>query len=792
MLAHHCKSRVIAHGLTSALVISLTALCAPGALAAASSGTAGTTGATGTTGKAALARVADSTRATLKPPVVLPAVLRAASGTAATARASSVAVPGYNPTALRSAYDLATASAHDGRGQTVAIVSAYADPSAAADLAAYRKHFGLPACNQAKGCLQVLNEHGSPENLPAPDATWASSDATALDAVSALCPLCRLILVEASSNSVADLGTAVDTAVAKGAKTIVFGGFETESPAQDVDDHYFNHPGVAIIAPAGDNGYGTSYPADLPYVTSVGGTSLTRSKFNTRHWAETAWSLTGSGCSTLEPKPSWQTEDANPVTGCMNRTLNDVAADADPTTGAAVYNSYGTTQDWAQQGGTILAASIVAAVYALAGTPAADTYPASYPYQHHRYLNDVTFGSNGSCLYVPQYLCNAGPGFDGPTGLGTPDGTGAFSAQGVDPVTVMDPGTQDGEAGTAISLRISGFDSRARATLRYTATGLPRGLRITLVPRSINAQITGILPTTDGSYTVTVTATDTKTHRRASTRFAIVGAGSLTPTTPVTTAIDTDSSFATPPAFGQCLDSGAGTADTTVTIQSCTGTAEQLWTYLPEGAPGAPDEITINGLCLGLAAGTVDLATCSRAIATQSWRQLYGGVLENTGTGTCLQAGASWTNPLTLQPCDNAEGYQVWHLLGGTVQSGVQGMCMAFDYSETPTEPASITIEPCGQAGADYVYSFGQQGQIIASYGCVVPEGNSLEASGSSVEGNGCGTSGYSSWLVLANGQLANEGDGLCIDDPGNSTVAGTQLVMAPCYGALGEIWALA
>jgi hypothetical protein len=768
MRAYARMLRAATAGVSPALAIALTVLSSAPAQASA---------VTGHVASASTARLAGTT-GTARPPAARPASINARPAKA------SAAIPGYTPAALRSAYNVVKTAPHGGRGLTVAVVSAYSDPRAAADLAVYRKHFHLSACSTASKCLRIVNEHGNTRPLPTPDPSWAASDAIALDAVSGLCPGCHLLLIEASSNLDQDLDPAVSTAVAKGAKVVIYGAYGTESPAQDVYDHYFNHPGVAIIAPAGNGGATRTFPADLPDVTAVGGTTLTRTRFSTRHWAEVAWDLTGSGCSALEPKPSWQNVDANPSTGCMNRTANDVAADADPATGAAVYNSYGTTQHWVKAGGTMLAGAIVAAVYALAGAPARGTYPASYPYEHHRYLYDVSHGNNGSCLLLPQYLCNARKGFDGPTGLGTPDGTGAFAAKGTDPVTVMDPGTQDDEAGTAFSVRISGLDSRPGGTLRYSAKGLPAGLKISAVPKSASARISGILPTAEASYTVTVTAKDAKTGKVATTRFAIVAAGSLTPATPVTGAIDTDSSFQTPPAFGQCLDSGAGTAGTTVTIQSCTGTAEQLWSYVPQGKPGGPAEIKINGLCLGLAAGTVDLATCDTATSSQNWRQLYGGPLEDLGAGKCLDAG-NYANPLTLQACDTAIGYQQWHLLGGTVQSGVHGMCVATDRSQGLSQPATMVIEPCGLSGQDYVYSFGLDGRIYASTGCI-------SAAGDGTVDSICGTNGADQWIPLANGELVNEELALCLDDPGNSTVAGTQLVVRACYGTLGEIWALA
>ncbi len=330
---------------------------------------------------------------------------------------------GYGPSDLQSAYNLPSAAA--GSGQTVAVVDAQDDPSAESDLATYRAQYGLPACTTANGCFHKVDQSGG-TNYPSADPGWAGEISLDLDMVSAVCPQCHILLVEAASPSLADLGTAVNKAVSLGARYVSnsYGG--AENPAEtSLDNQYFNHPGVAITASAGDSGYGAQFPAASQYVTAVGGTSLSRGG-NTRGWSESVWSTdsthgTGSGCSADEPKPSWQTAD----TGCAHRTIADVSAVADPATGVAVYDSY-SASGWNVFGGTSASSPIVAATYALAGTPAAGTYPASYPYGGASALNDVTTGSNGTC--APSYLCTAGSGYDGPTGLGTPNGTAAFTS----------------------------------------------------------------------------------------------------------------------------------------------------------------------------------------------------------------------------------------------------------------------------------------------------------------------------------------------------------------------------
>ena len=327
---------------------------------------------------------------------------------------------GYGPSDLQSAYNLPSATA--GSGETVAVVDAYDDPNAEADLQVYRAQYGLPVCDTANGCFEKVNQEGQASPLPPAAGTnsWDVEESLDIDMVSAICPNCHIILVEANSNDNSDMYTAEDEAVALGAKFVSNSWSSSEYSGETQDDQYFNHPGVAITASGGDYGYGVSYPAASQYVTSVGGTTLTQDSSTARGWTETAWSGTGSGCSAYEPKPSWQTD-----TGCVKRTDNDVSAVADPNTGVAMYDSY-SEGGWIEVGGTSVSSPIVASTFALAGTPATGTYPSSYPYLNAAGgLNDVTSGSNGTC--TPAYLCTAGPGYDGPTGLGTPDGISAFT-----------------------------------------------------------------------------------------------------------------------------------------------------------------------------------------------------------------------------------------------------------------------------------------------------------------------------------------------------------------------------
>ncbi|MFG2793842.1 peptidase S8 [Streptomyces sp. NPDC048419] len=335
---------------------------------------------------------------------------------------------GYGPSDLQSAYGLTSAAASSGSGRTVAIVDAYDDPNAEADLATYRSHYGLSACTTANGCFKKVGQTGSTTSLPSADSGWAGEISLDVDMVSAACPNCSILLVEAKSASDANLGTAVNEAVKLGAKYVSnsYGGSESSSDTT-YDSSYYNHPGVAITASAGDSGYGAEYPAASKYVTAVGGTKLSTSSA-ARGWTESVWRTsstegTGSGCSADDAKPSWQTD-----TGCTKRMIADVSAVADPATGVSVYDTYGADgTGWNTYGGTSASSPLIASVYALAGTPGSSDYPAQYPYKAAgtSALNDVTSGTNGTCS--TSYFCTAGSGYDGPTGWGTPQGVSAFT-----------------------------------------------------------------------------------------------------------------------------------------------------------------------------------------------------------------------------------------------------------------------------------------------------------------------------------------------------------------------------
>jgi len=318
---------------------------------------------------------------------------------------------GYGPSGLQSAYNLSTPPV---AGATVAIVDAYNDPTAASDLALYRSTYGLPACTTATGCLRQVSQNGG-SRLPRTNAGWATEISLDLDMVSAACPSCKILLVEASSASFTNLGAAVNYAAGQHVASISnsYGGSDMTQLAA------YNHPGIAITASSGDGGYGVEAPASFGSVVGVGGTSL---KGDTSSgWAQTAWSGAGSGCSAYNAKPSWQAFSA---TQCSNKAIADVSAVADPNTGVAVYDTtpYQGRTGWQVYGGTSVASPIIASVFAMSGNTGG--YPASLLWANPTGLFDVTIGSNGACS--PAVWCTAGTGWDGPSGLGTPNGFSGF------------------------------------------------------------------------------------------------------------------------------------------------------------------------------------------------------------------------------------------------------------------------------------------------------------------------------------------------------------------------------
>jgi IPT/TIG domain len=370
---------------------------------------------------------------------------REASGGGRPAVTNKSPEPGYlTPALLHAAYSLPNETSASAL-QTVAVVDAFDDPTAEADLDVYDKQFGLAPCTSANGCFHKVNESGNVGPLPHKQGEWAGEISIDVQMARAVCQSCKILLVEASSEEFADLGSAVNAAVKAGATEVSnsYGGAE-EHDYTALATAYFDHPGIVLAASSGDCGYfnkacpgeatGANFPADSPDVLAVGGTSLQESNGS---WSSTVWNEGGSGCSKVFGAAPWQSAVANfSATGCGNgRSVADVAAIGDPETGVDVYDSTpegnGNPTGWGVWGGTSVASPIVAAEFGLAGGAHDVEYPAAtlYPYLGDgAALYDIVSGGNGTCSGASA--CKATVGFDGPTGVGSPLGLEALSLAG--------------------------------------------------------------------------------------------------------------------------------------------------------------------------------------------------------------------------------------------------------------------------------------------------------------------------------------------------------------------------
>jgi subtilase family serine protease len=389
---------------------------------------------------------------------------------------------GLTPADLASAYGYVPSVG--GTGQTVAIVDAYDDPKIEKDLATFDGEYGLPACTTANGCFKKVSQTGSTTSLPPADTVgWSLEMSLDVETVHSVCSNCKIVLVEAKSESLANLAAAVNEAVKLEANEVSnsYGAPETEMGASE--QAAYNHPGVVIAASAGDTGYldwddlvefgvapeVPNAPASLPSVVAVGGTTL-KLKANGTRKSESVWndsglpsgnhfkqfSATGSGCSTLFTAPAWQQSAAGWANAaCGTKRLdNDISAVADPYTGFDIYDSYVYEPEfkpgWLTIGGTSLSSPLISALYGLAGGGQGVSYPAATLYTHlgqASSLYDVTSGGSGYCdgeapgpcgepAVNEQFgdidcegttSCDAAPGFDGSSGVGTPNGLGAFN-----------------------------------------------------------------------------------------------------------------------------------------------------------------------------------------------------------------------------------------------------------------------------------------------------------------------------------------------------------------------------
>jgi hypothetical protein len=475
----------------------------------------------------------------------------------------------YGPSDISAAYEIPTTL---GAGDTVAVVDAYDDPDAQTDLATYRSEYGLPPCGS--GCFSKVGQNGGMLPSPAPPDSptnigWGPEISLDVDMVSAACPLCKILLVEADSDLFTDLTTAANFAATQPGVNAVSNSYgNVEFSGQDALAGAYNHPGVAITVAAGDDGYGTNFPASLPTVISVGGTSLVPAS-NARGWTETVWNdlpidgATASGCSATEAKPTWQTD----TVGCPNRTMNDIAAVADPFTGVSMFDSYDADiAGWNEFGGTSAASPIVAAMYAIAGGTSAQS---TYVPANAAGLNDVTSGNDGSC--TTAYLCTAEPGYDGPTGNGTPYGLTALTGSPTTAtstttaLTINPPGPAG--AGTTETLTATLAPVAAAGTVQFSDGSNPLGVPVTVSGGT--ATMTTVLAPGTHSLTAAFTPTNTNAFGASTTTQPTMYTVNTTPavTTATTLAV-------TPPS-----PAGTGATETltaTVNPTDAVGTVQFL------------------------------------------------------------------------------------------------------------------------------------------------------------------------------------------------------------------------
>ncbi|HEX6507631.1 MAG TPA: peptidase S8 [Chloroflexota bacterium] len=393
-------------------------------------------------------------------------------------------------------------------GQTIAIVDAYDDPTAESDLGTYDAYYGLPACTTANGCFRKVDQTGG-TSYPAVDQGWAFEISLDVQVAHMVCQTCKILLVEANTSYLNDLAISAKEAVALGATEVSNSYGANEFSNEPAFDPYYNFANVAVTASTGDSGYGVQYPASSVGVLAVGGTTL-RLNTDNSYSSEAVWSSSGSGCSGYESANTWQSSvlDWSQTQCTLHKGAADVGADADPNTGAAVFDStpYSGSTGWWQVGGTSLASPLIASVIALAGGAAGVANAESVPYAHFNSTNshDITAGTNGSCGTI---MCAATGGYDGPTGLGSPNGASGFAVGSGSP------------SPTATATSTPAATSTSTPTVAPTSTSTP-----TLTPTSTSTPT--LAPTNTPQPTSTSTQVPTKSPTPTATATCGLKGGS--------------------------------------------------------------------------------------------------------------------------------------------------------------------------------------------------------------------------------------------------------------------------
>ena len=314
---------------------------------------------------------------------------------------ASTSPTGLDPATIKSVYGFSTSSTA-GAGTVIAIVDAYDDPTAENDLNVFSANYGLPLCTTANGCFSKVNQTGGTK-YPRADSGWALEISLDVQWAHAIAPGAKILLVEASSNSFANLLAAEDYAKTH-AQYVSNSWGGSESSGESSYDSHFVQSGVSFFVSSGDAGLPADYPSASPNVISVGGTTLnfTGGTFI----SETGWSSGGGGCSLYETATAAQSsfsQYANVNCG-GKRATPDVSLDADPASGVSVYDStrYQGQKGWWTVGGTSASSPMWAGRAAAAGV----TVDATYVYGTAITFRDITSGNNGATCLVDYDLCS--------------------------------------------------------------------------------------------------------------------------------------------------------------------------------------------------------------------------------------------------------------------------------------------------------------------------------------------------------------------------------------------------
>jgi IPT/TIG domain len=626
---------------------------------------------------------------------------------------------GFDPVDLQSAYNV-----HPRGGaarQTIALVEGAGDPEAEEDLAKYRERYGLKPCTTANGCFRKVNEEGQEKNYP-PSNEWEFETSIDVDMVSATCPECHILLVEANSEAFADLGASVNKAVELGATEISNSyGFPEEFCGEGNCEQFnvdYDHPGVPVIASAGDTAYDNQldgwaspeFPAASPYVVAVGGTSLEQAS-NKRGWSEEVWLEPGrglgggGGCSRSEQKPAWQFD-----TGCATRADNDVAAVSACGTPVSVYDTvpYG---GWETACGTSVAAPLVAGIEAHASEYVRSLPGAEAFYTEPSAMFDVTAGGDGVC--EPEYLCNAGVGYDGPTGNGAPDGPFGFTS--LHPIVATRPASAVRNAAAVLNGGVDPegvettyrFEYWTQASEKSSVPVPDASAGAGTAKEEFSREITGLHPNT--TYHYRLVAANSKASSQGEERAfntappTVTGVephtGSATGGTPVTIS-GTNFAGATAVKFGTTnaksfsvssetsltavSPPGSGTLDVTVTTPAGTtptspadhfGYQPSQWTSqnvpLPEGPNASFGGAIVNCSIRPLACGAVSCASHASCVAV--------------GTDNYIAIAESWNGAQwSAQELPASEGASDVAMTG--ISCTTATACMAVGYEKNATK----------------------------------------------------------------------------------------------------------